>query len=581
MHTQHSTVELKRILRLARPHLPTLAVATFALFVGSGLSLVYPQAAKLGVDDLLGAGEHYDWKLLGAGLVAIFVVQAFFVSLRYYLFTKVGEKVVSDLRTQLFSAILRQEIGFFDAEKTGELTSRLTNDTQVLQSAVTTNLSMSLRYLTQAIGGVVVMFATSPDLSLVMVVAVPAVVGFAVYYGRRVRALSRRVQDKLAESTAIAEETISGVRTVRSFAAEFQAREHYSNAVTEAYEAARVRGLVGAIFGGVVTLLGYAAVAVILGYGAHLVLTDRMTAGALTAFLLYTLMVSFALGVLSGLWTDFMKATGAAERVFHLLDRAPLVDTENGLQPTLTGEITFDAVKFAYPTRPEMLALDGASFVIQRGEKVAFVGPSGAGKSTVAALLMRFYDPQEGAVHIDEYDVRALDPNTLREQIGVVAQEPVLFSGSVRQNVLYARPDASDKDVERALRGAYAWDFVMSFPDGVETIIGERGVRLSGGQKQRIAIARAILKDPAILILDEATSALDVESEALVQSALEQLMEGRTTLIIAHRLSTVASADRVIVLDHGKVVEQGKHAELLQEHGLYFRLIERQRLAYS
>jgi ATP-binding cassette subfamily B protein len=425
------------------------------------------------------------------------------------------------------------------------------------------------------------MFATSADLSLVMVVAVPAVVGFAVYYGRRVRALSRRVQDKLAESTAIAEETISGVRTVRSFAAEFQAREHYSRAVFDAYEAARVRGLVGAIFGGVVSLLGYAAVAVILGYGAHLVLTDRMTAGALTAFLLYTLMVSFALGVLSGLWTDFMKATGAAERVFHLLDRAPLVDTADGLKPTLSGEITFEDVRFAYPTRPEINALDGASFTIERGAKVAFVGPSGAGKSTVAALLLRFYDPQTGVVRIDGHDVRSLDPNSLREQIGVVAQEPVLFSGSVRQNVLYARPDASDDDVERALKGAYAWDFVMSFPDGVDTIIGERGVRLSGGQKQRIAIARAILKDPVILILDEATSALDVESEALVQVALEKLMEGRTTLIIAHRLSTVASADRVVVLDRGMVVEQGKHTELLQHEGLYFRLIERQRLAYS
>jgi len=562
---------------LARPHVRILSVATLALFAGSGMSLIYPQAARIGVDDLLGEGATYDWKLLGAGLAILFVLQAFFVSLRYYLFTLVGERVVADLRTSLFSAILKQEIGFFDAEKTGELTSRLTNDTQVLQSAVTTNLSMTLRYLTQAVGGVVVLFFTSLQLSMVMVFAVPAVVGFAVYYGRKVRTLSRRVQDTLAQSTAIADESISGIRTVRSFAAEAFAVAHYATAVESSFEAARERGMVGALFGGAVSLLGYGAVALILGYGGHLVLEGKMSAGELTAFLLYTLMVAFALGVLSGLWTDFMKASGAAERVFFLIDRIPVIQSEPMEELEVHGHIQFRNVTFSYPTRADVAALYDTSFVVEVGEKVAFVGPSGAGKSTVAAMLLRFYDPQEGSIEIDHRDIRELDADRLRERVGVVSQEPILFSGSVRENVLYARPDASEAEVEDALRAAHAWEFVTAFPDGLDTLIGERGVRLSGGQKQRVAIARAVLKNPAILILDEATSALDVESESLVQSALERLMEGRTTLIIAHRLSTVAGADRVIVLDHGRVVEEGSHASLLGKKGLYHRLIERQR----
>ncbi|QED26596.1 ATP-binding cassette domain-containing protein [Microvenator marinus] len=570
-------ITLRRIVGLARPHLKVLIVATFALFAASGMGLLYPQAARIGVDDLLGEGAKYDWTLVGGALVFLFVFQAVFVSLRYYLFTLVGERVVADLRQGLFSAILRQEIGFFDAEKTGELTSRLTNDTQVLQSAVTTNLSMSLRYLTQALGGIIVLFFTSLELSMVMVVAVPAVVGFAVYYGRKVRALSRRVQDTLADSTAIADESIAGIRTVRSFAAEAFALSQYKVAVEASFDAARERGMVGAIFGGAVSLLGYGAVAVILGYGGHLVMEGRMSAGELTAFLLYTLMVAFALGVLSGLWTDFMKASGAAERVFYLIDRVPKIESSGTEDIVIKGNISFENVTFAYPTRTDVNALQEASFEVKEGEKVAFVGASGAGKSTIAALLLRFYDPVDGRILIDGVDIRSLHPDRLRERIGVVSQEPILFSGSVRENVLYARPDASEIEVEDALRAAHAWDFVNEFPEGLETLIGERGVRLSGGQKQRIAIARAVLKDPSILILDEATSALDVESESLVQVALEELMRGRTTLIIAHRLSTVAGADKLVVLERGRVVETGEHRELVGKEGVYHRLIEKQR----
>jgi len=573
-----NAVSIRRLLTLARPHIKPLAFATVALFIGSGLSLVYPQAARLGVDDVLMGASKYDWRLLGGGLMVLFLIQAVFVSLRYYLFTIVGERVVADLRIRLFARILAQEVGFFDSTKTGELTSRLTSDTQVLQNAVTSNLSMALRYVTQALGGVIVLFVTSWQLALIMIVSVPAMVLFARYYGRKVRKLSSLVQDRLADSTAIAEESISGVRTVRSFAAESQSMARYDNAVDISFDAARRRGFVGAVFGGVISLFGYGVVALILFFGSRQVMAGEMTVGELTAFLLYTLMVAFALGVLSGLWTDFMKATGSAERVFELIDRVPEQDTTGTNRDAIEGRVSFEDVRFEYPTRLGVQAISNVSFKIEPGRRVAIIGPSGAGKSTLGQLLLRFYDPQAGTIRVDGRDIKEFDVNWLREQMGVVAQEPILFSGTVRDNVIFACPNATDEEVIAALEAANAWDFVGKFPDVLDTVIGERGVRLSGGQKQRIAIARALLKDPAILILDEATSALDVESEALVQRALDRLMEGRTTLIIAHRLSTVATADQVLVLDQGELVEQGTHGELMGRQGVYSRLIESQRL---
>ena len=577
-------VDLRRLVGLARPHWRALSVATVALFLGAGTSLLYPQAARLTIDDVLSGRTGYDLRTIGLAVLGLFALQAVFTSLRFYLFTVVGDRIVTDLRARLYGAILRQEIGFFDATKTGELTSRLTSDTQVLQSAVTSNLSMALRYGAQAVGGVAVLFFTSPRLASVMIVAVPSVVALAVYYGRRVRRLSRQVQDRLAESTAVAEESIAGIRTVRSFSREPDEARRYGVAVEASFEAGRKRAKVSAIFGGVVTFLGYGTIAVILWYGGVLVIDGEMTAGELTAFILYTLMVAFSLGALSGLWSDFMKASGSAERVFDLLDREPALKAREGVGEAaaelarVRGHVRFGGVRFAYPTRPEVDALVGVDFEMAPGQKVALVGPSGSGKSTIAGLLLRFYDPHEGAVEIDGVDLRRIDAASFREQVGVVAQEPVLFSGTIRENVLYGRPDASDEEVVDALRAANAWSFVRDFPDATETVIGERGVRLSGGQKQRVAIARAVLKDPAILILDEATSALDVESEALVQRALEGLMEGRTTLIIAHRLSTVAGADQVVVVEQGRVVEQGSHSELVGAQGVYERLIASQRV---
>ena len=582
LSSDEESSNFRRLFKLARPHAGPLTLATLSLFIGSGIGLLYPQMARFTIDDVIqqGGTAGMDMRTIGLLLLGLFAVQAVFVSIRYYLFTVVGDRIVTDLRNDLYRAIMSQEMGFFDERKTGELTSRLASDTQVLQSAVTVNLSMLLRYGAQAVGAFGLMFITSWKLSLVLLVLLPVVFGVAIVYGRMVRKLSRKVQDAIAASTSIAEETISGVRTVRSFAREGQERGRYMEATEESFNLAKKRAVLGSFFGGGMSFLGYGAMAVVLWVGSTMVMEKTITPGDLTAFILYTLMLSFSLGALSGLYGDLMKAVGASERVFGLLDRQPALPVKEDarVQPPERGEVTFENVRFAYPTRPEIDALGGVSFTLEPGKKLALVGPSGSGKSTVAALLSRFYDPQQGDIAIDHIDLKNWDPDALRESVGMVAQEPILFSGTIRENVLYGKPGASDEEVLAALEAANARGFVEDFPEGVETVIGERGVRLSGGQKQRIAIARAVLKDPAVLILDEATSALDVESEAVVQRALERLMEGRTTLIIAHRLSTIRNADTVVVLDRGQVVEAGTHRELMAHQSLYYRLVESQQL---
>jgi ABC transporter fused permease/ATP-binding protein len=572
----------KRMLQLARPHWQRLAWATLSLIAGSGIGLIYPQAARLTIDDIIKEGGFHGYTLtqIGLALLVLFALQAVVTSVRYYLFTSVGDRIVADLRNQLYASIMGQEMGFFDARGTGELTSRLASDTQVLQGAVTSNLSMLLRFGAQGLGGAVLLFVTSPKLAGIMMIALPIVVGAAVIYGRMVRKLSRQVQDAIARSTEVAEEAIAGIRTVRSFAREQAEQARYGVAVEESYALARHRASLGAIFGGFVTFMGYGAIAVVLAVGSRMVAAGDMTPGDLAAFILYTLMVAVSLGVLSNLYGDFMRAIGASERVFTLLDRVPLLPIAEHprYEPPQTAAVRFEDVTFSYPTRPQVEALHSVSLTLSPGQKLALVGPSGSGKSTIAHLVGRFYDPQAGQILVDGTDVRDWDITALRESIGVVAQEPLLFSGTIRDNVLYGRPGASDDEVIQALRDANAWEFVSTFPEALETAIGERGVRLSGGQKQRIAIARAILKDPRILVLDEATSALDVESESLVQRALERLMEGRTTLIIAHRLSTIRNADQVVVIQDGQVVESGDHKTLMAHGALYTRLVESQQL---
>jgi len=573
-------VTLRRLLGLARPEARTLLAGSFFLIIGSGMSLLYPQAMRRIIDEALGARDRAMIDRAALWMTLILAIQSLAVAMRYYLFTTAGERVVTRLRQDLFSSLMSQEVAFFDERKTGELTNRLASDTTVLQNTVSANISMVLRNGAQALGGIAMLFYTSPTLTLVMLAVVPPVAMGAVIYGRRVRKLSKEVQDALAASNEVAEESLSGVRTVRSFAAEKSEVARYRNAMDRAFGLARKRIRQSSTFMAVASFGGFAAAAAVLWYGGRLVVDGKLSVGGLTSFLIYSMFVAFALGALTELWADFMRASGAAERVFELRDRLPAIPTSGGERPAHTqGHVQLQEVRFTYPTRPDMPVLQGIELNIEPGEVVAIVGPSGSGKSTIASLLGRLYDPQGGRILLDGKDLKELDPEWLRQQIGVVAQEPLLFSSSIADNIRYGKAGASEAEVEAAAKAANAHDFITRFPERYDTLVGERGVQLSGGQKQRVAIARAVLKDPRLLILDEATSALDAESEHLVKDALDRLMKGRTTLIIAHRLSTVMDADRVMVLEGGKIVQSGSHAALMSQEGLYRRLVERQFVA--
>ena len=569
---------IPKLVALAKSQWKILSIATMFLFATSGLSLIFPTLIGKMIDQIqIEKGEALE--SINSSILTLFVL-FFFMGIatffRSYLFTVAGERVVASLRKALFSSLAHQEIGFFDTNKTGALTNRLASDTTVLQNAVTVNLSMALRFTLSGIGSIFILLFTSWKLTLVMLSVVPIVAFCATIYGRKLRVVSRQVQDSLAQATSVAEEGLGSIRTVRSFGREAFEVERYGAAVEESFQIAKHRAFLGATFSGMLGFVGYAAICGVLWYGATMVVDGTIGFGTLTSFMLYTFTVAFSISALSGIYGDLAKAVGASERVFSLMDREnALVD--GALVPeSISGTLEFSHVSFSYPTRTEIQVLNHLSFTIRSGQSLALVGTSGGGKSTVAALTCRLYDPIEGEIMLDGHPIHTLQKNWLREQIAIVSQEPILFATSIMDNIRYGNLQATQEEIMSAARAANAHEFISNFPEGYETMVGERGIRLSGGQKQRIAIARAILKNPKILLLDEATSALDAQSETLVQEALERLMKGRSTLIIAHRLSTIQNADEVAVLEEGKIIEFGSHKELLELNGRYKALVQHQ-----
>lgn len=567
---------LLRLLRLARPEAPRLSAGLVFLALSSAATLALPKVVQGLLDEGLGA-ESMDtvWRT-AAWVFGLLTVQSIAGGLRFYLFTLAGERIVADLRNTLFARFAGEPIAFFDRHRTGELLNRLSSDAQLIQNAVSVNVSMGLRSLASALGAVALLFTISVKLTLVMLAVVPPIAIGAVLFGRLVRRRSAEAQDALARAGEVAEETLGAIRTIRAFSAEERATAHYERRVQDAFDAARQRIRASSSFFVGSTMVGFTAMIGVLLLGAQMNVEGTLSGGELTAFILYTLILSVSLGSLAELWSDFMRATGATQRVFAFLDaERPAVGLGWVPEGRAQGHIVFDRVDFGYPARGGMV-LRQITLEVEPTRTIALVGPSGAGKSTIVSLLFRFYDPVAGQIRLDGRDLRDYELGWLRDQMGLVAQEPVLFSTSIAENIRFGRPGASQADVRQAARDAYAHDFVTALPDGYETEVGERGVQLSGGQRQRIAIARALLADPPILVLDEATSALDAEAEAEVKQALDRLQAGRTLIVIAHRLSTVRDADVVVVLDQGRVVEQGDHEALMTADGLYRRLVAHQ-----
>ncbi|MGZ3726530.1 MAG: ABC transporter ATP-binding protein [Pseudobdellovibrio sp.] len=576
---QGSNKELaKKILSLARPELKSLIWATVFLAIASGCQLAFPQVIRGMIDQALTAKSFDKINSVVLLIVVVFTLQAIASTFRYYLFTLAGERIVKRLRSQLYAAILKQEIAFFDFNKTGELMSRISNDTTIVQNAVSVNISMGLRNFAGAVGGLLLMSYTSPQLTLSMLLVIPPVALGAAIFGKRIRAFSRNAQDNLASASIVAEETISGIRTVRSFSQEEFEDKRYQVSLENSLLAVKDRIKQISLFMLLASLVGYLAIAGVIWYGGRQVVNSQLSVGDLTQFLIYLMIVAFSVGSLGSLWGDFMSALGAGKRIFEILDRVTLMPALQGEVPLqMQGAVEFKNISFSYPARPEIKVLENFNLKLNPNQVVAIVGPSGSGKTTVAALISRLYDVDEGEIDIDGKSIKNLQAHWLRNQIGLVSQEPILISSTIEENIKYGNSNATHDEVVRAAQQANAHQFVMGFTEQYQTLVGERGIQLSGGQKQRIAIARAILKNPKILILDEATSALDTESESLVQEAINKLMKNRTTLIIAHRLSTVQNADLICVLEKGKIIESGVHAELLKkENGMYRKLIEGQ-----
>ncbi|MBP7590756.1 MAG: ABC transporter ATP-binding protein [Chloroflexi bacterium] len=567
-----------RLLRYVRPYSKWMVLSIIMLLISVSLGLILPLVIRNLVDIVLVDKNFPRLNQLAIGLFIVFLLQGVASFVNQIALAFVGENVVADIRVQVYSHLQSLSLKYFTDNRTGEIVSRVTNDVILLQTAVTDNLVALLRQAITLVGAAILLFVLDWRLTVIILLGIPFVTLTMVWLGRKIRRASTAVQDALAQGANVLEETISGVRIVKSFAREEYEIGRFSARVTDIFDAAMRRAKIGAVLGPVIGFMAFGSITITLWFGSYEVIQGRLTAGDLVAYLIYTMLVAAPIASLAGLYAQFQAAIGATERLFDLLDTEPDIVSppDAPILPAVQGEVVFADVSFAYSTA--VAVLRSVSFTARPGQVIALVGPSGAGKSTLVSLIPRFWDVDNGRVTIDGHDIREVNLRSLREQIGIVPQETTLFSDTVYNNIRYGKLDATREEVEAAARAANAHDFILNdLAEGYDTPVGERGVKLSGGQRQRVAIARAVLKDPRILILDEATSSLDSESESLVQEALERLMEGRTSFVIAHRLSTVVNADWVLVLEAGQIVEQGTHADLLaQADGLYTRLHQMQ-----